>query len=94
MRWPGEGKMGASNLWSVLDTANPAAVLKCECKDKDALAINVREGKTAAPFPRCPWRSIYPASRFRPQAEQGPMGRKSAVQPGRMVLGNRLRTWI
>ncbi len=51
----GEGKMGASNLWSVLDTANPAAVLKCECKDKDALAINVREGKTAAPFPRCPW---------------------------------------
>ena len=50
-----EGKMGASNLWNLLDTADPAAVLKCECKDKDALTIGVREGKTAAPFPRCPW---------------------------------------
>lgn len=50
-----EGKMGASNLWNLLDQANPAEVLKCECKDKDALSITVNEGKLAAPFPRCPW---------------------------------------
>lgn len=50
-----EEHQGASNLWNVLDTANPAEVLKCECKDKDALAISVQEGKTEAPFPRCPW---------------------------------------
>ena len=50
-----EGKMGASNLWNVMDASNPAELLKCECKDKDALSINVQEGKVAAPFPRCPW---------------------------------------
>jgi hypothetical protein len=50
-----EGQMGASNLWNVLDTANPAEMLKCECKDKDALSIATQEGKVAAPFPRCPW---------------------------------------
>lgn len=50
-----EGKMGASNLWNLVDIANPAEVLKCECKDKDALSISVNEGRTAAPFPRCPW---------------------------------------
>ena len=50
-----EGKMGASNLWNVMDAANPADVLKCECKDKDALTINVQQGFVAAPFPRCPW---------------------------------------
>ncbi len=50
-----EGKMGASNLWNLLDVADPAEVLKCECKDKDALSITVREGRTEAPFPRCPW---------------------------------------
>lgn len=50
-----EGQMGASNLWNVMDAANPAEVLKCECKDKDALSIATQEGKVAAPFPRCPW---------------------------------------
>ena len=50
-----EGKMGASNLWNLLDVADSAQVLKCECKDKDALTIAMKEGKTAAPFPRCPW---------------------------------------
>lgn len=50
-----EGKMGASNLWNLLDVADPAEVLKCECKDKDALSITMREGRTEAPFPRCPW---------------------------------------
>jgi hypothetical protein len=50
-----EGKMGSSNLWNVLDVADPAQVLKCECKDKDALALKVDAGTAAAPFPRCPW---------------------------------------
>lgn len=50
-----EGKMGASNLWNVLDTSKVEEVLKCECKDKDALTISVKEGAVAAPFPRCPW---------------------------------------
>ncbi|MEI6178342.1 MAG: FAD-dependent oxidoreductase [Verrucomicrobiota bacterium] len=50
-----EGKMGASNLWNLLDQGNPAEVLKCECKDKDALSIAVNACKLAAPFPRCPW---------------------------------------
>jgi len=46
---------GASNLWNLMDHADPAQVLKCECKDKDALTISVKEGNVAAPFPRCPW---------------------------------------
>lgn len=50
-----EGKMGSSNLWNVLDVADPAEVLKCECKDKDALSLKVEAGTVAAPFPRCPW---------------------------------------
>ena len=50
-----EGKMGASNLWNLMDASDPAQVLKCECKDKEALSLAVQEGKMAAPFPRCPW---------------------------------------
>jgi len=50
-----EGAMGSSNLWSTLDVSNPAEVLRCECKDKEALSIAVEQGRTAAPFPRCPW---------------------------------------
>lgn len=50
-----DGKMGSSNLWNVMDSADPAQVLKCECKDKDALSLAVHEGALAAPFPRCPW---------------------------------------
>jgi hypothetical protein len=50
-----EEHQGASNLWNVMDESDPAEVLKCECKDKDALAISVSEGNLAAPFPRCPW---------------------------------------
>ena len=46
---------GASNLWNLMDASDPAQVLKCECKDKDALAISVKEGNVAAAFPRCPW---------------------------------------
>ena len=50
-----EEHQGASNLWNLMDTSDPAQVLKCECKDKDALTISVQEGNLAAPFPRCPW---------------------------------------
>lgn len=50
-----EGVMGATNLWNLLNTADTSQVLMCECKDKDALTISVRNGNVAAPFPRCPW---------------------------------------
>lgn len=50
-----EGKMGASNLWNLMDASDPAQVLKCECKDKEALSLSVQAGKVEAPFPRCPW---------------------------------------
>jgi len=50
-----EEHMGASDLWNVLDTTDPAQMLRCECKDKDALSIAVSEGKSETPFPRCPW---------------------------------------
>ena len=50
-----EGKMGASNLWNVLDVADPKQMIKCECKDKEALSTLASEGKVAAPFPRTPW---------------------------------------
>lgn len=48
-------KMGASNLWNVLDQADEKQVLKCECKDKDALSMATQSGNVAAPFPRTPW---------------------------------------
>ena len=47
--------MGHTNLWRPLDAADEEEVLKCECKDKDALTASFREGKTAQPFPPCPW---------------------------------------
>ncbi len=50
-----EIKMGASNLWSVLDAADEKQVLKCECKDKTALAMSCEIGKVEQPFPRCAW---------------------------------------
>ncbi len=50
-----EGNMGSSNLWNVLDVADKSQVLKCECKDKDALSMFAEAGKTAMPFPRVPW---------------------------------------
>ncbi|WP_009965560.1 FAD-dependent oxidoreductase [Verrucomicrobium spinosum] len=50
-----EGSMGASNLWNVLDQADQKQVLKCECKDKDALSMLAEAGQVAAPFPRVPW---------------------------------------
>ena len=50
-----EQHQGMSNLWNVMDAADPRQVLQCECKDKTALAIACEAGNVAAPFPRCPW---------------------------------------
>ncbi|MFC4992336.1 FAD-dependent oxidoreductase [Rubritalea tangerina] len=47
--------MGSTNLFSLLDASNEEQVLKCECKDKAALAAQYKEGKHEQPFPRCPW---------------------------------------
>jgi hypothetical protein len=47
--------MGMSNLWNVLDASDAKQVLRCECKDKTALAMATEAGDVAAPFPRCPW---------------------------------------
>lgn len=50
-----EMHQGASNLWNVMDVADSKQMLKCECKDKDALSMSVKAGNMAAPFPRVPW---------------------------------------
>lgn len=50
-----ENLMGSSNLFNVLDATNKEEVLKCECKDKSALAMKCEVGEFAQPFPRCPW---------------------------------------
>ncbi len=50
-----EGVMGASNLWNLLDQANKKQVLECECKDKDALMVQLEKGNVAAPFPKLTW---------------------------------------
>lgn len=49
------GHQGSSNLWNVLDQADSKQVMKCECKDKDALSMSTQSGNLAAPFPRTPW---------------------------------------
>jgi hypothetical protein len=46
---------GMTNPWNVFDQADPKQVLKCECKDKAALALAAEAGQVAAPFPRVPW---------------------------------------
>lgn len=46
---------GMSNLWNLMDASDPKQVLKCECKDKTALAVAAQAGKTKMNFPRCPW---------------------------------------
>ena len=50
-----EKHMGLSNLWNVMDAADTNQVLKCECKDKTALAMACEVGTVPQPFPRCPW---------------------------------------
>ncbi len=46
---------GATNVWNVLDVADKKQMLKCECKDKDALTTSAEAGNVAVPFPRVPW---------------------------------------
>ena len=50
-----EELLGSSNLFNVLDASNKEQVLKCECKDKSALATRFELGQYEQPFPRCPW---------------------------------------
>ncbi len=50
-----EDLMGSSNLFNVLDATEEQQVLKCECKDKSALAMQCKKGDYAQPFPRCSW---------------------------------------
>ena len=50
-----EEHQGLSNLWNVMDASDTNQVLKCECKDKTALAMACEAGNVAVPFPRCPW---------------------------------------
>ncbi len=50
-----EEHQGLSNLWNVMDAADTNQVLKCECKDKTALAMACEAGAAPQPFPRCPW---------------------------------------
>ena len=50
-----ENLMGSTNLFNVLDATNKEEVLKCECKDKSALAMKCEIGEFTQPFPRCPW---------------------------------------
>ena len=47
--------MGMSNLWNQLDVSNSEELLKCECKDKEALASQMEQCGGVMPFPRCPW---------------------------------------
>jgi len=49
------GNMGMTNWWRPMDAANEQHVLKCECKDKDALTAAFQQGEHEQPFPRCPW---------------------------------------
>jgi len=50
-----EEHQGLSNLWNVMDASDTNQVLKCECKDKTALAMACEVGAVPQPFPRCPW---------------------------------------
>jgi hypothetical protein len=48
-------KMGASNLWNVLDATDEKQTLRCECKEKDAISTLLAAHEVEQPFPRCPW---------------------------------------
>ncbi len=50
-----EEHQGLSNLWNVMDASDTNQVLKCECKDKTALAMACESGNVPQPFPHCPW---------------------------------------
>jgi hypothetical protein len=80
------GKMGSSNLWNVIDPTDPAQLLQCECKDKEALAVAVTAGTEAAPFPRCPWAIDL--------SDQPFPGRKPSANPGAKTPPPDLGAWF
>jgi FAD dependent oxidoreductase len=71
--------MGMSNLWSVLDAGNKEQVLKCECKDKDALTTAFEQGLVEVPFPHCPWAVDLAKRPFPGRVNDG----KESVNPSR-----------
>lgn len=50
-----EQHMGASNLWSVQETAKPEQFPKCLCQDNSPIDTAFTASTRPAPFPRCPW---------------------------------------
>lgn len=74
-----EGNMGSSNLWNVLDVADQSQVLKCECKDKDALSMSADAGQVAAPFPRVPWALDLTDKPFPGRNNYNPYGSKKPL---------------
>lgn len=75
-----EQHQGLSNLWSVMDVADTKQVLKCECKDKTALAMAAECGNVAVPFPRCPWAIDLSDKPFPGRTSyQGQWGSKNAL---------------
>lgn len=76
-----EGRMGASNLWNVLDAADGEQVLKCECKDKAALTTSYQVGKVEQAFPRCPWAIDLSDKPFPGRAKlKGQWGKANALE--------------
>jgi hypothetical protein len=79
-----EPLMGSTNLFSLLDTTDPQQVLKCECKDKSALALACEEGAFAQPFPRCPWALDLSDKPFPGRAKFSAGGKSNLAQFERM----------
>ena len=49
-----DGVMGASNLWNLVDSSDPAQVLACECKDRDALSLGGEGRRHGGALPALP----------------------------------------
>ena len=76
-----EEHQGLSNLWNVMDAADTNQVLKCECKDKSALAMACELGNVPQPFPRCPWAIDLSAKPFPGRKNfKGQWGAKNPLQ--------------
>ena len=73
-----EEHQGLSNLWNVMDASDTNQVLKCECKDKTALAMACEAGNVAVPFPRCPW-AIDLSDKPFPGRTKGPVTDKKGL---------------
>ena len=73
-----EDHQGLSNLWNVMDAADTNQVLKCECKDKTALAMACEAGPVPQPFPRCTW-AIDLSDKPFPGRTKGPVTDKKGL---------------